>query len=64
MTPLQLTQAYCNDEKGACKKDFLLTETPAAEQGLVALKKRASKKKAFLLNKFPAALNRSPAADE
>ena len=64
MTPLQLTQAYCNDEKRAWKKTFLLNENPAAEEGLVALKKRASKKKAFLLNKFPAALNRSPAADE
>ena len=50
MNPLRLTQAYCNDEKRAWKKTFLLSETPAAEQGLVALKKRASKKKAFLLN--------------
>ena len=47
MTPLQLTQAYCNDEKRACKKDFLLTETPAAEQGLVALKKSLEEEKPF-----------------
>ena len=55
MTPLQLTQAYCNDEKRACKKDFLLNETPAAEQGLVALRREPRRRKTFLLNKFPAA---------
>ena len=55
MNPLQLTRAYCNDEKRAWKKTFLLNETPAAEEGLVAMKKRASKRRTFLLNKFPAA---------
>ena len=60
MNPLQLTQAYCNDGKRACKKDFLLTETPAAEQGLVALKKRASKKKNLSAEQIPCSAEQIP----
>ena len=47
MNPLQLTQAYCNDEKRAWKKTFLLNETPAAEEGLVAMKKSLEKEEPF-----------------
>ena len=32
MNPLQLIQAYCNDEKRAWKETFPLSETPAAEE--------------------------------
>ena len=60
MNPLQQIQAYCNDEKRACKKDFLLTETPAAEQGLVALKKRASKKKNLSAEHIPCSAEQIP----
>ena len=72
MNPLQLIQAYCNDEKRAWKKNlsaernpccwrrtccneeeprkritFLLNKSPAAEEELVAMKRRESRKKSF-----------------
>ena len=60
MNPLQLTQAYCNDEKRAWKKTFLLNETPAAEEGLVAMKKRASKEKNLSAEQIPCSAEQIP----
>ena len=60
MNPLQLIRAYCNDEERAWKKAFLLNETPAAEEGLVAMKKRASKEKTLSVEQIPCSAEQIP----